>query len=201
MILIAGLLSAAAVVSRSRRVAIGCGVVAMVLIVGLGVLVVVAAIIAGLVALRRVLVRRHGASSQGTEELLAVEVTGLAVSAGLNFEQAAHWAASVAGGSVEGDMRTALRRRSMQLEAATGRQGIDAMMSEAERSATTGAPLALSLGGIAGAMRSERASASRERMARLPIKLLFPLALLTLPGFVLMAVGPAVVSGLSRLTS
>ena len=75
------------------------------------------------------------------------------------------------------------------------------MMSEADRSATTGAPLAVSLEAIAATMRSERASASRERMARLPIKLLFPLALLTLPGFVLMAVGPAVVSGLSRLTS
>jgi hypothetical protein len=33
----------------------------------------------------------------------------------------------------------------------------------------------------------------------LPVKLLFPLALLILPGFLLLTVGPALLTGLNRL--
>jgi hypothetical protein len=40
-----------------------------------------------------------------------------------------------------------------------------------------------------------------ERARRLPVRLLLPLALLILPGFVLLAVGPAVLQGLARLGS
>jgi tight adherence protein C len=73
------------------------------------------------------------------------------------------------------------------------------MLAEQERSSRTGAPLVRSLDVLASSLRQERTRDARERLAKLPIKLLFPLALLILPGFVLMTVGPAVLSGLSRI--
>lgn len=42
-------------------------------------------------------------------------------------------------------------------------------------------------------------AARQERVRRLPIRLLLPLTLLVLPGFVLMTVGPAVIDSLARL--
>ena len=73
------------------------------------------------------------------------------------------------------------------------------MESEAQRSAITGSPLGPGLDGLARAIRRDRAADEAARLARLPVKLVFPLALLVLPGFVLMTVGPAVLGGLARL--
>jgi tight adherence protein C len=132
-------------------------------------------------------------------DLLCVEVAALSVSAGLTFNDAAHNAAETVGGKVGPELSGALRRSSAGLDGEVGAPGVDAMLAEARRSAVSGAPLGRSLDVLISSMRSDRASDARERLARLPVKLLFPLALLILPGFVLMTVGPAVISGLSRI--
>jgi pilus assembly protein TadC len=60
-------------------------------------------------------------------------------------------------------------------------------------------PLAGTLNAVAADRRRAAAAASRERLAKLPVKMLFPLAFLILPGFVLLTVVPPLMSGLSRL--
>jgi len=132
-------------------------------------------------------------------DMMCVEVTSLGVAAGLTFREAAAGAASVVGGAVGSDLLGVLRRTSVDSGARSGVPGIDEMLAEAERSASTGAPLVRSLDALVSTLRRERATRARERLARLPVKLLFPLALLILPGFVIMTVGPAVLGGLSRI--
>jgi pilus assembly protein TadC len=61
-------------------------------------------------------------------------------------------------------------------------------------------PLAGQLNAMALDRRRAAAAASRERLARLPVKMLFPLAFLILPGFVLLTVVPPLMSGLSKLS-
>lgn len=132
-------------------------------------------------------------------DLMCVEITSLGVAAGLTFRDAAITAADAVGAAVGSGLHTALRRSSVESAARSGIPGVDGMLAEAERSARTGAPLARSLDVLASSLRRERAGEARERLAKLPVKLLFPLALLILPGFVLMTVGPAVLNGLSRI--
>jgi len=132
-------------------------------------------------------------------DLMCVEIASLGVAAGLSFRVAAATAAEAVGGTVGDQLHRVLRTSNVDTAARTGVPGVDSMLAEADRSARTGAPLVRSLDALASSLRRERASEVRERLARLPIKLLFPLALLILPGFVLMTVGPAVLSGLSRI--
>lgn len=65
--------------------------------------------------------------------------------------------------------------------------------------AASGAPVAAAIAGFATTRRhmdhAERSAAAR----RLPVRLLLPLALLILPGFVVLAVGPALLQALARL--
>ncbi len=69
----------------------------------------------------------------------------------------------------------------------------------ARRALATGAPLAPAVSGYATALRNEERSRQLTAARRLPVKLLFPLALLILPGFLLLTVGPAVLGSLERL--
>lgn len=65
--------------------------------------------------------------------------------------------------------------------------------------ATTGAPALPMLEAFVETEAHKRHAADLEALQRLPIRLMVPLALLVLPGFVLMTVGPAVVDSLARL--
>jgi pilus assembly protein TadC len=73
------------------------------------------------------------------------------------------------------------------------------MIRIARSAEASGAALAGQLGALAESELASDEAATEERLARLPIKMLFPLALLILPGFLLVAVAPAVISGIARL--
>jgi hypothetical protein len=64
---------------------------------------------------------------------------------------------------------------------------------------TSGAPLVAALAAHAERLRHERHTARVAAARRLPVRLLLPLALLILPGFVVLAVGPALLQALARL--
>jgi len=83
------------------------------------------------------------------------------------------------------------------LSATTGR--LAGLARVAAGAAVSGAPLGGALTAFAGARRHEAHMVRMEAARRLPVRLLLPLALLILPGFVLLAVGPAVLEGLARL--
>lgn len=146
-------------------------------------------------------IRRTRTRGQDTERdgVLAVELVGLGVTAGLPFRNAAALTADQIGGPVAREINQALRSVGAGQQALATTHDIQSMFSVAEASETTGMPLAGTLNAVSLDRRRADASASRERLAKLPVKMLFPLAFLILPGFVLLTVVPPLVSGLSKL--
>lgn len=67
------------------------------------------------------------------------------------------------------------------------------------RSVVSGAPLQGALAGYLDELRGRQRATALQRARRLPVLLVVPLALLILPGFVLITVGPSVVSAFGRL--
>lgn len=67
------------------------------------------------------------------------------------------------------------------------------------RSVATGASTLDAVTAFAGDHRAALQAAAIERARRLPVKLLFPLALLVLPGFTLVLLGPALVGAIERV--
>jgi tight adherence protein C len=144
--------------------------------------------------------RTRSVSSSASEDgVLAVELVGLGVVAGLPFRNAADLTVSHLDGSVAREIVQALRSINAGQQPSIEMPEIRAMFSAAAASETTGMPLAGTLTAMATDHRRAAAAVSRERLAKLPVKMLFPLAFLILPGFVLLTVVPPLISGLSRL--
>jgi tight adherence protein C len=181
----------AAVLLESRRGVIACGVAAAFVVnpvLGVGVCL-------GLLAWAA-LGHRPRSSSSGDDEAALAELTALGLSAGLTFSAAANAAAS----SVSGDASTRLRRAlRVGGESAANPVDDDGLMIVARRALSTGAPLQPAVSGYATTLRNEERSRQLNAARRLPVKLLFPLALLILPGFLILTIGPAVIGSLDRL--
>lgn len=133
------------------------------------------------------------------DAVLAIELVGLGVTSGLPFRNAASLTAKQITGSAGREVSQALRSVNAGQQPSFETSDIQSMFIAAQASETTGMPLAGILNAIATDRRREASAAARERLAKLPVKMLFPLALLILPGFVLLTVVPPLISGLSRL--
>ncbi len=68
-----------------------------------------------------------------------------------------------------------------------------------ETATLSGSPTAAAIEEHAESLRHEQHMAQMAKVRRLPVRLLLPLALLILPGFVILTVGPAVLESLARL--
>jgi hypothetical protein len=169
--------------------------------VAAGLLLLLAAPIVGLVLLlglgawmlaRRVL----RPNTEENDEALLAELAALGLTAGLTFPAAVEAATA----AVPGDESVRLRR-AVRLHAEPGSIPSEdsGLFVVARRALTTGAPLAPAVSGYATALRNGQRSRQLTAARRLPVKLLFPLALLILPGFLLLTVGPAVLGSLERL--
>jgi tight adherence protein C len=192
MIVVAGLVAAAGLLSGRRRVAVAAGVAAAFVVhPAAGVIAVAAVPVA--VALRRP--REPGRAGEGDEATLA-DLTVLGLSAGLTFPTAAAAAADTVSGEPSERLRRSLRFRDVP----GGAPGDDPpLMSAARRALATGAPLIPAVSDLAERLRSEERARRLSAARRLPVKMLFPLALLILPGFLVLTVGPAVLGSLDRL--
>lgn len=179
---------------------IACGALGVIRLFGVAAAVLVAGVAIGIVAARRIGVHAQASERDADAELLAIDLIGLGVAGGLSFPQAVAMAASTVTGTPQRRLRSLQRQLAAGSVSLAGEGPIGEVARVAERSAASGAALGPGLDAIAESVRSERAAAERARLARLPVRLLFPLALLILPGFILLAVGPAVLSGLSRLS-
>ncbi len=154
------------------------------------------------IVLRRVsLIRaaRDARTAAGSDSVLAVELVGLGVVSGLPFRNAAGLTALQIGGPVASEINQALRSVNAGQPPSIGIPDIQALFSAADASENSGMPLAGTITAMAADRRRAAAAVSRERLAKLPVKMLFPLAFLILPGFVLLTVVPPLVSGLSNL--
>jgi tight adherence protein C len=160
-------------------------------------------VVAGVVLVRRwrVIVRaRAVAIDERRNVLLALDLVSLATVAGLPFHTAVSLGAREIGGSVARDLDRAGTRVSAGLDHAMSDGPFASVFDAAQRSELSGARMGDSLVDLAKEIRADQAAAERERIERLPVKLLFPLAFLILPGFVMVAVVPSIVSGISQLT-
>ncbi|GMQ92659.1 MAG: hypothetical protein BMS9Abin12_0136 [Acidimicrobiia bacterium] len=148
---------------------------------------------------RRIREAHRQARRTAENGLAAVELVGLGVSAGLPFRNAAALTAEQIDGSISGEIRSALRSVSTGRRPRLESSDLRSMFSVAAASEHSGMPLAGPLNALARDRRRASAAAARERLSKLPVKMLFPLAFLILPGFVMLAVVPPLMSGLSKL--
>ena len=134
-----------------------------------------------------------------SDELLALELVAAGVGAGVTFDVALTTAASEIGGDVARSMMGRLRTFRHDVERSGDDHPIDRLMALARRSEVSGSGLADELRVLAETESAVDAAATAERLARLPVTMLFPLALLILPGFILVTVAPALIGGITRL--
>ena len=142
----------------------------------------------------RELTRRRSRARHAPDDLsLLVDLTGLALTAGMTFPAAVTAGAEYVDESLSAEVLRVLRDRTTDLGVTSGLFGV------VDRALVTGAPMLPAVSGYAAALRSEERHRRLAAVRRLPVKLLFPLSLLILPGFLLLTVGPALLGGLQRL--
>jgi hypothetical protein len=134
--------------------------------------------------------------------VLAAELTALGLSAGLSLPTSLAAAVPHLPSELQREVRALLRRgRSTGLgpllESSSGRGA--GLYRVAGRAMTTGAPLVAAVRGYVAELRAEERSRQLERVRKLPVKLLFPLALLILPGFLVLVTAPTLLAALDRL--
>ncbi len=164
---------------------------------------VLMAALGGLVARgRRVAGRRREERRAGDEVALLGDLVVLGLTGGLGLAQAL----AVAGTELESGLATevddVVRRMHRDgaaalLDAGAGRAGRLYLM--AGRAMATGAPLLAAVESFVDDTHGEEARRRKAAARRLPVLMMFPLALLILPGFMLLLVAPALVSAVGRL--
>lgn len=175
---------------------IACGGVLLNPILGVG--AVAAFVLVG--RWRGIAMKRDVAKRQRHDVLIALDLVSLATTAGLPFHVSVSLASHEIGGILAEDLDRAVTRVNSGLEHAMGPGPFARAFDAAQRSSVTGARLADRLVDLAREIRADEAAAESERIERLPVKLLFPLAFLILPGFVLVAVVPSILSGIGQIS-
>lgn len=194
---LAGLLTYGHRLPLASRALVATGVVALVQ-PGLGVVVAVGVGVVAVVAR----LRRTGGRPEDGDVVLLADLVVLGLRAGLTLENALRSAAEDVPAPLGDEVRMVLRsvRRlglGAALARATGRG--ERLYRLAAQAAESGAALAPSIEGLAGELRHDQHTRALAAARRLPVRLLLPLALLILPGFVLVVVGPALIGSLARL--
>lgn len=148
------------------------------------------------------LLRRQGRGTSGPDDLtLLAELTALGLSAGHTFPLALATAAERVprvGDEVRAIVREA-RRHGFAPALRRAAAGAPGLYRIAARAAVTGAPLLPAVHAHLDDLRGAERLRRLERVRTLPTKMLFPLALLILPGFMVLTVAPALLGALDRL--
>ncbi|MDP8958664.1 MAG: type II secretion system F family protein [Actinomycetota bacterium] len=130
------------------------------------------------------------------------ELVLLGLTAGLSLSRSLELAAEDLGPGLAAEVRGVLRR--------ARRIGLGAALGQAEghgrslyvrlaRAQLTGAAMAEAVAAFVHEQRDAERARRLEAARRLPVRLMIPLALLMLPGFVVLTVGPAVLTSVRRL--
>jgi predicted amidohydrolase len=145
---------------------------------------------------------RHAARQADAEVALLAELTGLGLTAGLPLTSALAAAAEEAGDLLAREVRGVLRRARVEGTAValgTSEGRAQPLYRLAARAVVTGAPLRPAVAAFADQVRGEERAKRLAAARKLPVRLLLPLSLLILPGFVLLSLGPALIGALERL--
>ncbi len=189
----------AAAWGRSRPAAFGLAAGVVVAWPPTAGLAVAAAAVAGA---RRRAARRTGSARSEADVTVLAELTLLGLSAGLTFAAALAAASRHVSSDLAGEVRQVLRRgRATGLTAALeqGAGGAVRLYRMAGRAVATGAPLLPAVAAFVDERRHADHAARLAAARRLPVRLLLPLALLILPGFVVLTAGPALLGAVDRL--
>ncbi len=154
---------------------------------------VVGALVVGIGAALRVALRPL---ADDDDDALLAELAALGLTAGLTFPAAIDAATKAVPGEASDRLRRAGRTAAGRDDDPVGDPGLFVV---ARRALATGASLLPAVAGYATALRDEERSRRLAAARRLPVKLLFPLALLILPGFLILTIGPALLGSLERL--
>ena len=158
------------------------------------------------VARGRTQARRRAAIGTAVPELL--DLVAVTVSAGLSPWSALDRVPDVISGPLRDEMARARRevalgsgwRAAMTgVAERTGVREIRRLAIELDRAERLGSPVSRRLRGLARDVRGERRAAREERARRAPVQMLFPLVFLILPAFLLLTVGPVVLSTIRSL--
>ncbi len=151
---------------------------------------------------RRARARRRSAEAAAAEHLHLVQALLIGVSGGLSLA-AALAATRPSLESALGAEIDALRRAAVSLglgEALQAAAGPSARLFHQLGAAhVSGAPMVLALTAVARELHESERGAAVERARQLPVRMVVPLTLLMLPGFVLITVGPTILSSVGRL--
>jgi tight adherence protein C len=151
---------------------------------------------------RRLRARRLEADGARGDLVMLADLLSLGLGAGLGLPLAMEEAAREVAGPLAEEI-TSVRR-------AMDRWGVAAALASAPgwgerlyrlmgRAAATGAPLVGAVEAYALERRHAEHTLRLEAARRLPVRLVLPLALLILPGFVVLVLGPALLESLARL--
>ncbi len=158
---------------------------------------------AGLVqAMRRLRVRRLTATQDAADLAMLCDLTALSLTGGLGLHASLGLAAGETGGRVGSEVAGILRSALVGGTAAemTAADGIGRpLYRTVARATVTGAGVEQPVAGLADELNAELAARRLETVRRKPVAMLFPLTLLILPGFLLLALAPIIVDAMSRL--
>lgn len=194
----AGMVAGAALALWWRRIGdplrcAAAGAVAVAIHPVLGMAVIV---LAGAIALR------PRDADGGSDALLLADQVALALRAGLTLEGALREAMEDLPEAAAEEVGSLLRKARLdglgRALASAGGRG-ERLYRLTERAMRTGAPVGPAVEALAEELRHEDHARRTAEARRLPVRMLLPLALLILPGFVLALVGPALVGSLARL--
>lgn len=131
-----------------------------------------------------------------------LDLLAISVEAGVGLEQAMEVAAERMSGPLATELRLTLREESLGLPR---REALRALRERTDvpelagvvtaliQAEAVGMPVGRTLTVQAGEMRTKRRQWAREKGAKLPVKILFPLALFILPSLFIVVLGPAAV--------
>lgn len=154
-------------------------------------------------AVRSRLRRTRAREFQNTVDLASLcDLTAIALTGGLGLHPALTIAADQVGGDVGAELNALLRRGRVD--------GIAAVMATADgtgrrlyrivgQAAGSGSSLVESVARLADDLQVSLTADELEKVRRLPVAMLFPLTMLILPGFLLLAIAPAIVDAFGRL--
>ena len=133
---------------------------------------------------------------------MLADQAALGLRAGLTLDAALRAARPDLPGPLSAEVGAVLRRARSQgialALAGAGGHG-ERVYRITERAVRTGAPVAAAIEALADELRHEDHARRMADARRLPVRMLLPLALLILPGFVLVLIGPALAGSLARL--
>jgi Flp pilus assembly protein TadB len=154
-----------------------------------------------LVLFRKAMLRR--VTSTSPDDVVAFgELVSLAMSSGASPIAAVSAARKHGPESIAGEVGRILRRSSTGHAAAAFRGHTGALapiIAPIGHALTTGAPLGLRVDVALTELRADVHARQVARLRRLPVRLLFPLTLLILPGFMVLTLGPSLLATLDRL--